>query len=298
MLTTLTVAAVASGSIALGTGGYVAYKKRKKRKLREKALNVIGEELSKHEVLQFKSFSNLQEMSKERETKFILYELGIKSDNPGVSEAFLKKASHLGHVVAGFQIGKSYLNGRFQPQSEEVAQEWFEKAANQHYDEAMIALGQLHKNKGEVGTAKRWFKKASKIGNASAKVELEQLVAESGSAEDQYDLARSLQETDPRTALQWFERAAQQEHTHASYQMAMYYLEGIYVDQNEEQAILYLLSAAKMGHIASAKKLAEIFEERKVYEESLHWYRVCHSLSQEDYQKKISWIEKQLPEKH
>ena len=77
-----------------------------------------------------------------------------------------------------------------------------------------------------------------------------QRAAEQGLAEAQYNLAHLLVESElsPAMAAEWMAKAAAQGMLDAQFLMGVIYAEGIGVEQNREQGIVWLRRAIEAGH--------------------------------------------------
>jgi hypothetical protein len=107
---------------------------------------------------------------------------------------------------------------------------------------------------------------ASRADANNANADLRHLIdaAESGSADQQYELARvfalgspvhGVTQQDPAQALVWFRRAAERGHVDAQFALANAYEEGYGVAPNTPTALAWYKRAADGGHVLAASRL-------------------------------------------
>lgn len=102
--------------------------------------------------------------------------------------------------------------------------------------------------------------------------------ANAGNADAQLKYGNHLiQEKRPKEAVEFFQRAAEQEHLDALFQMGRCYHYGLGVEQDFKNAASYYYRAAKMGHIEGQFNLAFLYETGNGVEQhleyALEWYK-------------------------
>ncbi|MGD8940790.1 MAG: hypothetical protein PVJ72_15505, partial [Gammaproteobacteria bacterium] len=169
------------------------------------------------------------------------------------------------------------------------------KAAEQDHAGAQHKLGTFYRD--GIGVAKseseaiKWFRLAASWGISNAQKDLESLLrkqliqSENGfnnnpqlsKPEHQYLLGMmyingSGVEKDPNTALQWFLKAAQQNHSEAQYQLGQMYNTGMGVKANPEEAKTWLSKAAEGGLDKASESLKAIIkaEEQRLLDNDIN----------------------------
>lgn len=103
----------------------------------------------------------------------------------------------------------------------------------------------------------------------------------------QYEHALEIRQQNVNEAIEWFQRAADKEHAHASYELAQYYLQGNFVEKNEDRAMMLLLQAARQGHVVASIMLVDIYEEKGIYSEAVQWLEYVVGLGRKEYQPRL-----------
>ena len=172
-----------------------------------------------------------------------VYELSQKyKDGDGVdsdiilSEALLKRSAELGYAKAQYDVGcnHDYFEN-------DLAIEWFEKAAAQGYEDAIIKLGDIYNfgRDGRLGgpvikedpeKALKYYLPLAEKGN----VEVMQLVA----------LVYALAYEDEKTAMMWRAKAAE---ISGNLETIKDVAESYSLDEDSENAIIWYKKAAEMG---------------------------------------------------
>ncbi|MBI3275230.1 MAG: SEL1-like repeat protein, partial [Methylocystis sp.] len=117
----------------------------------------------------------------------------------------------------------------------------------------------------------------AKLGDAAAQYELAARYAEGR------DLAR-----DPKSAAQWFEKAASQGFAPAQYRLGSHYEKGVGVERDYAQARKWYLRAAERGNARAMHNLAVLFAEggdgKPDYAAAAVWFRKAAELGVRDSQ--------------
>jgi TPR repeat protein len=175
-----------------------------------------------------------------------------------------------GDVDAQYKAGIAFLNDENTEKNALLSVYWMRKAAEQDHAGAQHKLGTFYRD--GIGVAKseseaiKWFRLAASWGISSAQRDLESLLrkqliqSENGFSnnqelskpEHQYLLGMMYidgngVEKDPSTAVQWFLKAAQQNHSEAQYQLGQMYKTGLGVKANPSEAKTWLSKAADGG---------------------------------------------------
>ncbi|WP_070969595.1 tetratricopeptide repeat protein [Vibrio sonorensis] len=109
--------------------------------------------------------------------------------------------------------------------------------------------------------------------------------AEAGEAQAQYELAtwyqsgeQSLKQSD-EIAMQWYEKAAEQDHALAQTSLGFIYEQGYGVDVDYKQALQWYEKAASQWYEVAMYRLGRLYEfglgVEQNYEQSAYWYRLA-----------------------
>jgi TPR repeat protein len=155
------------------------------------------------------------------------------------------------HPVAQLRLGFCYEEGRGCHPDQELALEWFEKAALQGNDIAQLKMG-LATNDNE------WFLKSAKQGNRFAQNSLGHILRTSNGFSGEY-----------LGSAEWFELAARQGCANSQYELALCYESGTGgVAQSENLAFEWFLCAARQNHAAAENNVGCIIS----YPKSEYWF--------------------------
>lgn len=163
--------------------------------------------------------------------------------NPDQLIAFtrLKKAAEKGNAEAQFELGRIYGNGDGVPQDYQTALDWLEKAASQNHAKAQESLGSIYANgvgvPQDFPTARSWYLKAARTGLGSAQY----LVA----TMFRFGLFES--EVDMNQAIEWYQRAANQNVAAAQLALGKLAMRGKHVKQDDFAALQWLMLAHANG---------------------------------------------------
>lgn len=182
-----------------------------------------------------------------------------------------------------FSLGVRYLKGDEVKKNPKKAVKWVRKAAEQDHAGAQYQLGVMYRD--GVGVQKseseaiKWLRLASSWGIAKAQRDLDallrkQLLAsedeftanpELSNPDSQYTLGVMYVdgkgvEKDPSTALQWFLKAARQNHIEAQFRVGEMYKNGIGVKPDPREAKVWLAKAADGGLSKASRVLKDIID--------------------------------------
>jgi uncharacterized protein len=118
-----------------------------------------------------------------------------------------------GDPVAQWRLGLLHYHGHGVRENDELARQWFERAARQGLAEAQFQLGNMYA----------------------------------------YGLADPGHDVDPqRLAAQWYFEASRQGHAEAQYSLGILFISGTGVVQNPEEGARWIARAAAQGHADAA----------------------------------------------
>ena len=153
----------------------------------------------------------------------------------------LKKAAETGNAEAQFEMGRIYGNGDGVPQDYEIAVGWLEKAARLNHAKAQESLGSIYANgvgvKQDFITARNWYLKAARNGLGSAQYLMATMF--------RFGLFES--EVDMQKAIEWYQRAAQQNVAAAQLALGKLVMRGKHVKQDDAAALQWLMLAHANG---------------------------------------------------
>ena len=192
--------------------------------------------------------------------KMYCYGLGTAKDE---AEAFkwFEKSAVAGNKFAQFSIGNCYYYGSGIEQNYEKAFRWYKASAEQGQPYAQYALAQMY-SRGEAvlkddAKAKEYYEKAL----AGFKG-----IEASGQADDNllYKIGQMYKQglgtdTDTKTALDYFRRAAELNNKNAQRTMALEYISGGNIEQDIDKGIEMLTELADGGDNLAAYKLGRIY---------------------------------------
>jgi TPR repeat protein len=189
--------------------------------------------------------------------------------------------------AAQYLLGKLYSSGEGVPLNEELAIEWWRKAAEQGLGPAQNELGVALADgwgvERDPQQAVAWLRKAAEQGMTTAQVNLGLMylngvgvrrseteavklfrqAAEQGMGWAQYYLGIAYAEgrgVTPNRALavQWTRRAAEQDYTQAQVSMGVFYMQGQAVRRDEGRAIYWFARAAQDGDEPASRQLERL----------------------------------------
>ncbi len=164
-------------------------------------------------------------------------------------------AAEAGSALAQYLQGLALIDGAPIEVNVTEAVRWLRLAADQDYLDALIRLGQLHRD-GAPGLAKdlpeavRWFERAAELGSVDALTELGELHRHGDPSFN--DVAK---------ASRYFEEAAEKGHAPAAYALGKLLLDGEAVEERRRQGVQWLQRAADSGSIEAMRDLASFYSE-------------------------------------
>lgn len=232
--------------------------------------------------------------------------------------SWLEKAAAQGDAKAQFNLGAMYDAGQIVPQNDAEALKWYQKAATQGDAKAQFNLGVMYSTGRSVAVdnleAIRWYTKAAEQGHVGAQFNLGvlydrgdgilqhagdtlkvaqhgqaditlptttekmsqeseavkwyQKAAEQGHALAQfnlgvmYSLGRGVPQDDTKAA-HWYEKAAQQDDLDAQVNLGSLYAMGQGVSQNDAEAIKWYCRAATKGHTDAQFNLGMMYSVKR-----------------------------------
>jgi hypothetical protein len=199
-----------------------------------------------------------------------------------------------GNVDAQYSLGIRFLKGNGADKNPAKAVEWIRKAAEQDHAGAQYQLAIMYRDGIGVATSEseaiKWLRLASSWGSSNAQRDLDallrkQLLAskndfaanpELSNPEAQFALGLMYVDgtgvdKDPSTAVEWFLKAARQDHPEAQYRLGEMYQNGIGVESDTKEAKLWLSKAAGKGMEKAGKALEDILraEEESILAKEL-----------------------------
>ena len=147
-----------------------------------------------------------------------------------------------------FNLGCCYKNGFGIEADAEQAAEWFKKAAELGYVDAMVELGEYYQETlVDFKKAKMWYLKAAELGNDEAQNRLAVLYADI--------------ENDYKEAVKWYKKAMEQDNPWAYRNYAFCLWNGNGVKENKKKAMEMMQKAVSLGHPDAENELNEMQQE-------------------------------------
>ncbi|TMJ03460.1 MAG: hypothetical protein E6G97_10025 [Alphaproteobacteria bacterium] len=169
----------------------------------------------------------------------------------GIGGPALRSAAASGNAAAEYEIGVRFAEGRGVPADQDLAIQWFERAARQGLAPALYRLGSLYEKgqgvKKDLEKARQLYLQGADKGNAKAVHNLAVLYAEGIDGKPDY-----------RQAAQWFRKAADRGIADSQYNLGILYARGIGVDQNLAESYKWFALAAQQGDQDAAKKRDDV----------------------------------------
>jgi TPR repeat protein/outer membrane protein OmpA-like peptidoglycan-associated protein len=197
----------------------------------------------------------------------------------------LTEQAHRGDKLAQYHLANFYAGGRGVEQDFSQAFYWFKKSAEQGLGEAQLLVGLSYfigmgteKDRSE---AAKWFEKAAEAGSADATYQMG-LVYLLGAGrprneEKGLEYLRDAARLGNQEALDFFERAAEQNDTMAQLFLAQLYTYGAGVQQNATKAMNLYQQAATAGDSDAMFLLGQAYHDGNITaknpEKALFWYQ-------------------------
>lgn len=235
--------------------------------------------------------------------KPISYETALEAYESGDFATALihgKVAGSGGNADAQVMVGHIMMHGDSGLVDKSDAAKWFLKAAKQGHTDGMVALGELGlASEGGLtqSDARNWLEQAAKKGRTDAMRALADIyftgkgtapdavkgenwlvkATNYGDAFAERRLGDLYFEKDPKTALEWYEKAAAHGDDKAAYIAAIMYVENFDIQPNSKRAAELLAQAADAGIAAAEADYGLIVYQgngvQKSAEEAAEWFR-------------------------
>ncbi len=184
----------------------------------------------------------------------------------------LRAKAEKGDAAAQYEVARRYASGMGVERDDELARQWFLKAAERDYGKAYVSLGSIYSHgfgvKQDWAESIRWFRKAALQGDR---------VAQHNLGLD-YNYAHGV-ERNYSEAARWYRLGAEQGQPRCQFNLGQLYEAGQGFEKNPFEAfVLYSLAAAheNQDHIFGAAKAKELIERRD---------RLAGKLSQDELQR-------------
>lgn len=161
-----------------------------------------------------------------------------------LSDAYLESESKAaaGDVQSQFDVGMARLAGDGAPLSEELAFQWFERAANNGHANAMYWVGRLYDSgigiSEDRAAAAKWYMKSAENGVLLADNRMGFM----------HKLGIGVA-ADPMKAAHWFGRAAASGESEAQFELGLAYRDGTGVIQDSAMAAFWFEKSASQGNV-------------------------------------------------
>ena len=156
----------------------------------------------------------------------------------GQREAYrlMVQADGLGNSEAAYALGNWHIHGIVVDKNEEIAADYFERAARGGNRDAIYDLAfSYYSGKGrpkDVAKAQELYLRAAEMGDADAA----------------FSVGTLMEDPDSPEAVAWYRRAAEMGSAEGQYAMGWAFEYGEGVDRNVELAMKWYAMAAKQGH--------------------------------------------------
>lgn len=162
-----------------------------------------------------------------------------------------RRNAEAGDVKAQFIVGAAYLTGRMPEGDRRVqdfnrAKEWLRRVAEQGNIDAIYVLGRLYSTGGylispipglpdDFAEAEKWLLKAADVGHLKASMTLGDLYSKA----ENFKRNATSSPADYKAAARWYRVAAEQDYLPAQYALAQLYAQGLGVDKDPAEAVLW-----------------------------------------------------------
>lgn len=221
----------------------------------------------------------------------------------------IEKAAYWGEILSDNQesdqnaygayiVGKCYADGykaKGDKKNEEAQIEWYEKAANRGYVEAMVLLADDITYKIEGDPVKKedgsytinvtyemteqafaWYKKAADQGNVLAMIRLA----------DYYDDI----EGSEKQAFEWYKKVGEKNDSWAMLRVAQYYEKGRGIKKDYEEAFRWYLNAEKAGEKEAVFSAVELLISGFETKEAENIFRRCFKMAEQGNSKAMTAV--------
>ena len=282
---------------------------------KEEAAQKRAEEQARKEA---EERARLQEQERARKNAEEWYNTGVRYYNEqNYIEAvkWYRKAAEQGHSEAQTNLGFCYDQGHGVAQSYSEAVYWYQKAAEQGEKYAQNNLGICYENGFGVtknyAEAAKWYKKAVDNGYSEAstyyqnvlhKIQESKNANTSQIAEEWYQKGENYQygrgvEQSYEEAAKWYQKAAEQGHAKAQFNLGRLYYGGFGVQEDGVESLKWTTKAAENGLVIAQELMGDYYYEgfagsihydvkSYYYDENRPW------LLEKDYTEAAKWYRK------
>lgn len=185
-----------------------------------------------------------------------------------------KIAGTNGNADAQVMVGHILMRGETGLINVDEAAKWFRSAAEQKHPDAYVALGEMalrSQANMRPSQARNWLVRAANLGRSDAMRVLADMYSKGtgvpkssekaatwlerankhGDTRSARRMGDMLIETDPKAALEWYEKAAGKGDTEAAYIAALMYVENLDIRPNQKKAAILMRQAAEAGLAAA-----------------------------------------------
>ena len=145
-----------------------------------------------------------------------------------------RKAAEQGNDDAKTNLGWCYYCGFGVSENVQKAEELLLDAANEDNNLAMLRLGHIRTDEGNVPRAIDWYKKAAEHGRSYANVCIGEIYRNGNGVKQNY-----------AKAYDYFKKAANDGEKDAQNYLGLMFLQGEHVKENDEKAVAYFQQAAE-----------------------------------------------------
>lgn len=224
---------------------------------------------------------------------------GVAQDQLVGADLSLRAAKE-GNVRAKSNVGVCYCNGVGLKQDKEKGYKWLEEAAEEGYLNALVNITNYYIQDGRKEDYVKWMHRWAEAGDPVGQFNLGQLYMRNDEVPEDKEKAKHwhklsadqnypdgqfvygcdlLNEGKTQEALEWLEKAAQQNHLTALHDLNVIWFEGLYgLEKDEKKGLQYLMKGVNLGAVDAMCDLGE---------------RLLNgSGMKRDYKKGKEWIEK------
>lgn len=203
---------------------------------------------------------------------------------------WFRESARLEYVPAMLRMMLFYREGEFVKKNYTLSLSWAKKAAATGDQKGQYALVDSYlyglDGKQDTGAGLALLSKMAELGDESAKRTADDVLNKIKEAKERFDAGIKNPSTAsgyyemgmyclkgdgfynyPREAVRYLKKAAEKEHVHAEYQLALAYHTGEGVKKDEDECIRWLEKAAAKSHKEAGELLADLQEKRRIRQE-------------------------------
>ncbi|MEI6078518.1 MAG: tetratricopeptide repeat protein [Verrucomicrobiota bacterium] len=158
---------------------------------------------------------------------------------------WFKKAAAQGHVNSMYELGCCYSHGMYMEPVMEEAEKWFQMAADRGHARAQYELGLYHAKQEKHEKAAEWYKKAADRNDADAQFELSLCNLKGQGLTLNND-----------EGVKWMQKAGALGNVSAQFALGLIFS----VKQDHRRALNWWLKAAKQQHIGAIEKVEHAYK--------------------------------------